>query len=218
VTEAPHDGSVQTIPLERTTRKYAERYSLLTHVVVAGSLLQEAVPAIRLNPGDARFAWIEALAGAGLIIAAIREIKFKKGDHHEAVAWTEILAGAVLIVEAAIKWREGPRHYPLAIARSLVAALVIGLGLSHARVRQARSLKIDSTGIRWRRRMLSTSVDWKDLTGVSVDEREAHFMIKGGDGPSLAIGRMRNKQELRDAIVAAARQHGITVSDKRVRS
>lgn len=213
MTEQQQAGSMQIIPLERKARKFAERYSLLTHLVVAGSLLQEAVPAIRLSPGDAGFAWIEALAASGLIIAAIRELKFKKADRHEAVAWTEIFAGAVLIVEAAIKWREGPRHYPLAVARSFVAALVIGLGLSHARLKHARSLKIDDKGVRWRQKLLrSYSVEWKDLQSVSIDERTAHFITSGGRGPSLPIGRMENRQELRDAIAAAAGSHGIAVS------
>jgi hypothetical protein len=214
----PPNGTIQVISLERRTRKRAERYSLLTHLIVAASLLQEAVPAIRLNPGDAGFAWIEAVAASGLIIAAIRELKFRKGEHHEAIAWTEIFAGAVLIVEAAIKWREGPRHYPLAIARSFVAALVIGLGLSHARLKHARSLKIDDTGMRWRRGLFSYSIDWKDLRSVSVDERTARFVTANGDGRVLAIGRMKNQQELREAIVAAAGRHGISISANGARS
>jgi hypothetical protein len=216
MTEQQHAGVLQVIPLERKARKFGERYSLLTHLVVAASLLQEAVPAIRLNAGDAWFAWIEAIAASALIIAAVRELKFRKSGHHEAIAWTEIFAGLVLIVEAAIKWREGPRHYPLAIARSLVAALVIGLGLAHSRLKHARSLKIDEQGLRWRQGLLSSSVDWKDIDNISVDDRNVRFMIAGKQGPSLPIGRMKNTQELREAIVTAANRHNITVSDKRL--
>ncbi len=206
----------QVIPLEPVARKFAERYSLLTHLVVAGSLLQEAIPAIKSDPGDFSFAWIEALTASALILAAIRELKRKKGDHHGTVAWTEIFAGLVLVVEAAIKWRAGSRHYPLAIARTLVAMLVIGLGVSHARLKYARSLRLDDKGLRWRRRLLLRySADWKDIRGLSIDERAAVFTLAEGKNLSLAIGRMKHKEELRDAIVSAAMRHGVDVSDTR---
>lgn len=215
---AAHDSTEQVIPLEPIGRKFAERYSLLTHFVVAASLLQEAIPAIRSSPGDAGFAWIEALAASALIIAAIRDVRFKRSHEHETVAWTEMFAGLVLIVEAAIKWREGPRHYPLAVARSLVALLVIGLGMSHARLKEARSLRIDKMGIRWRRRLLfSYSVDWADLQAVSVTDRTIVFDKKNRDGPTLQIGRLTNSENIRDAIVTAAARHGISVSDKRLK-
>jgi hypothetical protein len=217
LTETQSAGSEQVIALDPIARKVAERYSLLTHLIVAVSLLQEAIPAIRLNPGDAGFAWIEGLAASGLIIAAIREIKFRKGDHHGAIAWTEIFAGVVLIVEAAIKWREGPRHYPLAIARSFVAMMVIGLGLSHARLKQARGLRIDGKGIRWRRRLLFPHVvDWADLRAVSINDRRVSFEKKNGGGLSLGVGRLKNGQQIRDAISSAAGRNGVNVLDNRM--
>jgi hypothetical protein len=206
----------QSIALDRVGQKVAERYSLLTHIVVALTLLQEAVPHLRANPGTEWFSWIELIAATALMVAAVRELKFRKAEGHETIAWTEIFAGCVLMVEAAIKWREGPRHYPLAIARAFAATFVIALGFSHARLKAAKALRIDDAGIRWRRSMLrGSSIDWSDLVSISIDDRTAAFNSRNGSGPSLRLWRLRNKREVANAILEAAASRGIPVTDSR---
>jgi len=187
------------------------------HLVVAFSLAQEAIPAIRANPGSEWFAWIEIVAAAALTVAAIRELKFRKTEGHESIAWTEIFAGGVLLVEAAIKWREGPRHYPLAVARAVAASLVISLGFAHSRMNQARALTIDDQGIRWRRRLLfANRIDWADLDSVSIDNRVASFKSRSGGGAALWLARLENRDEIANAISAAVAAHGMKVSDTRM--
>lgn len=211
--------SEQLIPLEPRARLLADRTSLLTHVFVAASLLQEAIPAIRTDPSGAWFGWVEFAAAAALIVAAAREMfqKKKEGDH-PTVAWTEIAAGGVLMVESAIKWREGPRHYPLALTRAFVAALTIGIGFSHARLRRARALRIDDTGVSWRRRLIQAGAKWSEIKAVSIGDREAVFETINGSGPSLRLARLANRLKVEQAIEAAAREHGIPVKNNRLTS
>jgi hypothetical protein len=216
MTDTPMAGE-QVIPLEPVVRKLAERYQLLTHVAVAVSLVQEAVPAIRSNPGSEWFAWIELIAATALIVAAVRELKGAKSERHESIAWTEIAAGVVLLVEASLKWREGPRHYPLAIARALAAALVMSLGFYHTKLRHAMSLRIDDTGVRWRRGwFISAHANWADLEGVSVEDRVVKFLSRNGDGPLLRLARIKNREAIATAIASAATQKGIPVTGKRL--
>jgi hypothetical protein len=209
----------QSIALERTGQKVAERYSLLTHLFAAISLAQEGIPHLLASPGTEWFAWVEITAAAALVVAAVRELKFKSAQGHETIAWTEIVAGCVLMIEAAIKWREGPRHYPLAVARALTSILVIAVGLSHARLKDSKALKIDDNGFRWRRTMFyRPRVAWADIAGISVDDRAAAFNTLTGAGPRLDLWRLKNKAEVANAIVEAAAAHGVPVTDKRKNS
>jgi hypothetical protein len=209
-------GSDQRINLEPMAGKLAERYSLLSHLAVAFSLAQEAIPAIQANPKSEWFAWVELIAALALMVAALRELKLRKAEGHEAIAWTEIFAGGVLLVEAALKWREGPRHYPLAVARAIAAGLVILLGFSHARVKNAKALHIDAEGIRWRRNLfLRKRIAWEDLAQVSIDKRVLSLKSRSGADPSLSLWRLRNGNAVADAVANAARARDIAVTDTR---
>lgn len=202
----------RVIHLDLKRRRKAERASRMMDLTAALTLLFTAVPVIMKSPGAVGFAYLEVVAGAGLLISVLRELRNKNPNHHSVVGWTEVFSAVILTIDSVRKFESGPRHYPLATAFAALAIFVLAKGHFLARVAQSRQLTFTDEGITGRQGWFSKfSLSWKDVTGITATLNGVNFARTDGRITRLDLSGIHNAREVSDEVVARAVLRGIGI-------
>ena len=181
-------------------------------LVAALTLLFTAVPVIMNSPATVSFAYLEAAAGAALLISIVREMKSRNESHHSMVGWTEVFSAVILMIDSVKKFEHGPRHYPLATAYAALSIFVLLKGHFHARVAQSRHFRFNDEGVSGRSGWFTKfHVRWDDLTGITATIDAILFRQKDGGVTRVDLAGLHNAREVSDEIVARAISKGIGV-------
>jgi len=200
------------IYLDLKRRRKAERASRMMDLVAALTLLFTAAPVIMNAPTTVSFAYLEAAAGAGLLLSILREMRRKDNVHHSVVGWTEVFSAVILMMDSVRKFEHGPRHYPLATAYAALSIFVLTKGHFHARIAQSRHFRFNDEGITGRQGWFSKfSVSWKDITGITATLNGVNFARMDGGITRLDLTGLHNAREVSDEVVARAVSKGIGV-------
>lgn len=202
----------RVIYLDLKRRRKAERASRFMDLTAALTLLFTAVPVISKSPGTIGFAYLEAVAAAGLLISVVREMKRKNNAHHSMVGWTEIFSAVILMMDSVGKFKSGPRHYPLAAAFAALSVFILVKGYLHTRIAQSRHFRFDDEAITGRQGWFNKfSVRWKDVTGITATLNSVSFARRDGGITRLDLTGIHNAREVSDEVVARAVSKGIGI-------
>ncbi|MEP6905368.1 MAG: hypothetical protein ABI875_04745 [Gemmatimonadales bacterium] len=202
----------RVIYLDLKRRRKAERASRIMDLTAALTLLFTAVPVISKSPGTIGFAYLEAVAAAGLLISVVREMKKKNNAHHSIVGRTEIFSAVILMMDSVRKFESGPRHYPLAAAFAALSVFILVKGYLHTRIAQSRRFRFHDEGITGRQGWFNKfSVSWKDVTGITATLNGVNFALRDGRITRLDLTRIHNAREVSDEVVARAVSKGIGI-------
>jgi len=137
-------------------------------------------------------------------------------EHHPAVGWFDLAAAAMLMFEAF----HGAHTKPGYLRPPFFTAVVtLALGLSHGRLHhwqtRRRHLTVDETGLKFRispvRRF---SVQWNELSSMDFHGNRADFDYRSGRQRSLDLGRYRNAEEVRRALLEHAQANGVRIGSQ----
>ena len=202
----------RVIYLDLKRRRKAERASRIMDLVAALTLLLTAIPVLMKSPATVSFAYLEAAAGAGLLVSIVREMKRKDNAHHSLVGWSEVFSAVILMMDSVRKFEHGPRHYPLATAYAFLAMFVLAKGHFHARIAKSRHFRFNDDGISGRSGWLTRfHVRWNDLAGITATLDSISFRRKDGGVTRVDLAGLHNAREVSDEIVARAIAKGIGV-------
>jgi hypothetical protein len=202
----------RVIYLDLKRRRKAERASSMMDLVAALTLLFTAVPVIAGSPTTVSFAYLEAAAGAGLLLSILRELKKKSESHRSVVGWTEVFSSVILMMDSVRKFEHGPRHYPLATAYAALSIFVLAKGQFHARIAQSRHFRFNDEGVSGRSGWFTKfHVRWNDLAGITATLDSILFRQKDGGVTRVDLAGLHNAREVSDEIVARAISKGIGV-------
>jgi len=202
----------RVIYLDLKRRRKAERASGMMDLLAALTLLFTAVPEIMKNPAAAGMAYLEAAAGAGLLISILREFKRKENAHHSLVGWTEVFSAVMLMMDSVKKFEHGPRHYPLASAYAFLSIFVLVKGHFLARVAESRHFRFNEDGVSGRSGWFTKfHVHWNDLLGITASIDAILFRRKDGGVTRVDLSGLHNAREVSDEIVSRAISKGIGV-------
>lgn len=209
---APPVTQDRVIYLDLKRRRKAERASRMMDLVAALTLLFTAAPVIMNAPTTVSFAYLEAAAGAGLLLSILREMRRKDNVHHSVVGWTEVFSAVILMMDSVRKFEHGPRHYPLATAYAALSIFVLAKGHFHARIAQSRHFRFNDDGVSGRSGWFTKfHVRWDDLMGVTATMDSVLFRQKNGGVTRVDLAGLHNAREVSDEIVARAISKGIGV-------
>ncbi len=195
-------------------RDLAERIQLFQDVLGVVVLVPAALARLRgTHPLETVLAVVELAAAATLVVSAVRELREELGHEQEArISVSGLSGGVVLLIESAVTILGGGKVLSPAL---LTAVVMIVLALLNPRMvrrrRERRALRLTAEGIELRRSRFRPRVrlPWHEVR--SVRSEPGRLLIEGTDGRlrTIALRRYANAEEIRRALLEAARENGL---------
>jgi hypothetical protein len=202
------------IPMRSRRRDRGLLLQKLQHAIPAVPLLLQGFRTLRTGAHgfELALAVAEVVTSAFLLTTVVRALRDTRrdsaghGSHGpHGVDWAHIWAAGVLFAEAGERWHL--RHH-IARPTILTALVTLGLGLFHGRLvafgERRGSLRIDESGVHVPRRPFGTfTVSWKDVTAISVTDREATIRARDGRMRRINLLDLHNAIDVRRALAVA---------------
>lgn len=202
----------RTIYLDDRRVRLANRMDLLGHATAAFGLFVSAAGLLPVHgAGETALVAIEFVSALALSVAVIRELR--SGDADESgISWINLFACIVLLVDWWIAWRAGGKLLSPTLLSAVVAAgLTVAQPAVQRRQRERRMLRIDDDQVELRTgRFRRLNAPWRELRAVTVDGRTLRFRMADGER-AVSLAAVRNRDDVVDALRAAARARGIPV-------
>jgi hypothetical protein len=198
----------EILPVQSLRAERAKRAQAGQHVIAALTLLFNAWPHLRHQPGLLPI--LETAAAALLIGAAVRDhVRRRRGAHHEAVGWVEIAGAAMTFVEAMARTRE--RHHLSFLVLSFVQpALLLLFGILDVRIASMRMVRVDDDGVELRLGLLfARRVRWEELRGFRIAGNKFEFDLTDGRARTFNLRLVKNREEVMAWIAERLRGRGV---------
>lgn len=211
----------KVIHLEDARMRRRERGELALEGLTGLTLLDAAQSAYSLNGLDA-FIALNAVAGVALVIVVARgaiAMLRNRDAGSTGVNVVGVFGGLAAVTEGihrlhTAQFTFGHKHFALGAVTVLAGLLTVVMATVTERLEHRRALSITSDGVRMRlNKFRRFSVPWDEIVELRVDSSRAQLM-RAGKGPCVVpLGRLVNRDEVSEALVEAARERGVPVTE-----
>ena len=197
-----------------------ERGELVTEGIAAFTLLSAVQASYERGEVDA-FLVLNAIAGAALAIVVLRGIVNLRRDRDASSSGVSVIGvfgGLATIAEGLHKLHTaqftfGHKHFALGVFTILVGLLTTAIALMMERLEHRRALSIADDGIRMRlNKFRRFHVTWADIVEMRTGEKDVRLISSNGKARIVPLGRLVNRDEVTEALVAAAEARGVTMT------
>lgn len=211
----------RVIHLEDARMRRRERAELLSEGISAFTLLS-AVQTEYVSHRLDGFVVLNAVAGAALAFVVIRgviETRRHKDAGSTGVNNVGAFGALAMIVEGVHKLHTaqftfGHKHFALGVCTIFVGLITGALALLMERLEHRRALTITGDQIRMRlNKFRRFNASWADIAELQVDAKQARLVSANGKACVVPLARLVNRDEVKDALMAAARERGVKVSE-----
>jgi hypothetical protein len=211
----------RVIHLEDARMRVRERRELLVEGVTAFTLLS-AVQTEYLRHNVDAFVVLNAVAGVALALVVIRgviEMRRHKDAGSTGVNVVGVFGALAAIIEGlhklhAAQFTFGHNHFALGVFTIFTGLLTGTVALLMERLEHRRALTITGDGIRMRfNKFRRFSASWADIAELQLDAKQARLVSAGGKAYVVPLARLVNRDEVREALIEAARERRVTISE-----
>jgi hypothetical protein len=209
-----------SIELQSRRKDRAELVQKVQHVVPAVVLLFAGLQSLAAGVAgiERAIAAVEIVTCVLIVGAFARRVRaMRQGTHvrsHGArghgVDWIDIFVSAMLAVEVWEHWHAtGHIRRPTVLLSATMLVLGLGHGRLQASLLRRSALRITDAGIkigsrlRWLR---AFSASWSEIARIDLSDTSVRIVLKSGRMRRINLADLRNADEVRDAIRAAARR------------
>ncbi len=210
----------RVIHLEDARRRVRERGELVSEGISAFTLLSAVQTEYMRHRLDG-FLVLNAVAGAALALVVIRGV-IEMRRHKDAGSTGVNIVGAfgalAMIVEGVHKLHTaqftfGHKHFALGVFTIFVGSITGTLALLMERLEHHRALTITGDQIRMRlNKFRRFTALWADIVELQMDAKQARLVSANGKERVVPLAHLVNREEVKDALMAAARERGVKVS------
>jgi hypothetical protein len=194
------------LELDDGRRAIAQRVQLLQQAVGVAALAPAALHRIRSGAhAHVVFGVVEV---AAIVLACIVSARDMRGGARAPRRFDPLsgLVGTVLLAEYGFRVAGGGKWFSATLVTALMYwALTIAGPWLEARGRRRRRMRIDGEGMRLGiSAFRSFGVDWPAVARVEGAAGELRFLMKDRSARTLALGRWRNRDAIREAVARGA--------------
>ena len=179
----------------------ARKRGMMINDVLPGVILLINGVSELIEPSEHRkFALLNIIVGAAVIIAFRFELKHHSVSGHKAIKWFDIIAGTVLMVEAANRYHAGKIFQP-ALFYFLIGVVGILRGVFQEQFPTFRKLASDNTGFILRLNPFRKyEIRWKEIAAIDMVNTTLRIKTVNDKIYNIRLRRVENRNEIFETI------------------
>jgi hypothetical protein len=186
-------------------------------------LLQDLVGVVVLAPAaltrlqTTGTSLVLGVAELAAIVFAVGAAAVELKSHRESnarVDWTNLFVGLVMMVEYVYSLEAGRKWFsPLFLTAIAMLVLAFARPLMQTRMRRRSVLRVDDEGFGLRLGPFrKLDLKWTEVAGMEDAGKKLRFALADGSSRTLSLRGFDNRDELRAALIAKAKEKALPVS------
>ena len=217
--EPIHKHPDRVIHLEDSRARRREQSELVMEGITAVTLFNAVQTAYDHHELDA-FVALNAAAAAALAVVVLRgavRMRRKEDAASRGANLVGVIGGLAAVAEGlhrlhTAQFTFGHKHFALGVLTVFTGLMTVTIAVLAEKLEHRRALIITDDGVQMRlNKFRRFKVVWSDIAELRFDARQARLVRGNGRAHVVPLGRLLNRDEVREALTEAAIARGVPV-------